>query len=283
MPKKIDSPIVSVVVTTKNEEKNIERCLRSIKRQNFPIKQIEVIIVDNNSTDKTKRIAGKYTKHIYNAGPERSAQRNYGASKSKGKFYLYLDADMELSSQVIKKCVDKFTNDNSLRGLYIPEIVKGNNFWSKIRRFERSFYNATAIDCVRFVKLSDFNKVGGFATNMSGPEDWDFDKKIRKLGRVDSVSSALHHNESQVSLLSYLKKKEYYSSSFQAYIKKWGKDDPDIKKQFGINYRYFWVFVEKGKWRKLIKHPILAISMFSIRILVGITYLKTILVRTIRE
>lgn len=275
-------PLVSVVVTTKNEERHIAVCLQSIKRQNFPKGSFEIIVVDNNSTDRTMRIARKYTRNIYNAGPERSAQRNYGAAKSSGKYYLYLDADMELSRDVLKKCIEQFTNNPDLKGLYIPEVIRGKYYWSKIRRFERSFYNGTVIDCVRCVKLADFRKVSGFDTAMSGPEDWDFDKKIRELGPVSTTSSVLYHNEEQVSIWTYLKKKEYYSKSFLVYIKKWGKDDPDVKKQLGLGYRFFWVFVERGKWKKLFKHPLLAIFMLALRVLVGLAYLKTLLKRALR-
>lgn len=275
-------PLISVVVTTKNEEKHIDTCLRSIKKQNLPKKAFEIIVVDNNSTDRTKRIARKYTSNIFNAGPERSAQRNYAAAKSFGKYYLYLDADMELSKNVLKECVEQFTNNPDLKGIYIPEVVRGKNYWSKIRRFERGFYNGTVIDCVRCVKLADFRKVRGFDTEMSGPEDWDFDKKIRELGPVNMTSSILYHNEERIDLWTYLKKKEYYSKSFLVYIKKWGKDDPDVKKQLGLGYRFFWVFVEKGKWKKLFKHPMLTISMLALRILVGLTYLKTLLKRALR-
>ena len=80
-------PLVSIVVTTKNEEKNIENCLNSIKNQNYPQNKIEIIVVDNNSIDKTKQIALRYTDKVYNFGPERSAQRNFGVKKSKWKVY----------------------------------------------------------------------------------------------------------------------------------------------------------------------------------------------------
>ena len=49
-------PFVSAIVTAKNEEKNIERCLQSIKNQSYPQNKIEIIVVDNKSTDKTKEI-----------------------------------------------------------------------------------------------------------------------------------------------------------------------------------------------------------------------------------
>lgn len=72
---------VSVILTTKNEEKNIASCLESIKNQNYPSDKIEIIIVDNDSIDRTKKIALRYTDKVYNFGPERSSQRNFGVRK----------------------------------------------------------------------------------------------------------------------------------------------------------------------------------------------------------
>ena len=79
-------PLLSVIVPTKNSERFLERCLKSIKSQTY--KNLEIIVVDNNSNDKTKEIAEKYTKLVFNKGPERSAQRNFGVLKSKGEFVL---------------------------------------------------------------------------------------------------------------------------------------------------------------------------------------------------
>ncbi|MHB1679015.1 MAG: glycosyltransferase family 2 protein [bacterium] len=80
------NPLVSVIITTKNEEKNIGMCLKSIKSQSY--QNIEIIVVDNQSSDKTKEIAAKFTNLIYDKGPERSAQRNYGVSVSRGEYIV---------------------------------------------------------------------------------------------------------------------------------------------------------------------------------------------------
>ena len=297
-------PFVSLVITTKNEEKNIDNCLESIRRQTYSKDLLEVIVVDNNSSDKTKEIAGKYTKNVFNKGPERSAQRNFGVEKSKGKYVIYLDADMILSSTLIKKAVEKLESGD-FDAFHIPEIILGNSYWNRVRRFERSFYDGTVIDCVRFVKKEIFNKVGGFDLQMTGPEDWDFDKKVRKIGRVVLLNeydfetidkkildigywilnemglkklrdltkeSVIFHNEAEFNLKKYLKKKNYYAKSFSAYINKWGKDDPDIRKQFGFWYRYFGVFLEKGKWKKIMQYPSLIIGIFLLRFLVGLSF-----------
>jgi hypothetical protein len=101
---------------------------------------------------------------------------------------------MTLSKNVISECVKKVSAHPEIIGLYISEIVTGNSFWSKVRRFERSFYDATVVDCVRFVKATDFRAVKGFDTSMTGPEDWDFDKKIRLRGKVSLVKQPIYHN-----------------------------------------------------------------------------------------
>ena len=100
------------------------------------------------------------------------------------------------------------------------------------------------------------------------------DKKIKKIGKIGIIKNPFYHNEEGFSVKKYLKKKAYYSQNFEKYIAKWGKTDPDIRKQFGFYYRFFGVFTENGKWKKMASHPILAASMLVLRFLVGFRYLK---------
>ncbi len=294
-------PIVSAIVTTKNEQKHISNCLESIKKQNYSQDKIEIIVVDNNSTDRTKEIAKEYTNKVYDYGPERSAQRNHGVRQASGEYILYLDADMILSKDVIKECVEKCENI-SIIALYIPERIvdfannninnlsnldfnlclprrseatlRGNQrFWIRVRDFERSFYNATCIDAVRFIKKDKFLEIGGFDESLTGPEDWDFDRRIKNTGSVTIINSPIYHNEGELSLKNYLRKKYYYTVSFSKYVEKWGKDDKIIKKQLGFFYRFFWVFCEKENIYKILAHPLLFSEMYFLKILVGMVYL----------
>lgn len=265
--------LASIIITTKNEEKNLKNCLNSILSQSFPVEEMEIVVVDNDSNDGTERVALAYTEKVFNFGPERSAQRNLGAKKAQGKYVLYLDADMAISPNLIEECVNKLENNQDLIALYIPEIIYGKSLWNKVRNFERSFYNGTAIDAVRFIRKDVFEKVGGFDESLTGPEDWDLDKKIRKIGKVDIIKNPLYHNETRFNLRKYIRKKGYYAKSFKAYIKRWGKNDPDIQMQFGFIYRYLGVFWENGKWHKLLRHPLLTSGMYFLRILVGINHL----------
>lgn len=269
-------PMVSIIVTTKNEEKNIENCLRSIMAQTY--RNNELIVVDNYSEDKTVESARKYTAKVYSMGPERSSQRNYGAEISTGKYLFYLDADMILSSGLIEECVEKCETDK-VDALYIPEQIVGEGFWIKVRDFERSFYNGTIIDAVRFVQKDLFERIGGFDESLIGPEDWDFDRRIRKISQTGIVNSALYHNEGSFNSERYLEKKKYYANGIKKYIKKWGSNDQEVTKQVGAWYRLIGVFVEKGKWKKLIRQPILTVAMYYLRLRVALGYLYNIIDR----
>ncbi len=260
-------PLVSVNLSTYNSAKTLGECLESIKKQSY--KNIETIIVDNCSIDNTLEIVKKFATRFFNYGPERSAQRNFGAKNACGRYILYLDADMVLSKGVITECVEK-CEGNGYAALYIPEKIIGKGFWIKVRDFERAFYNATCIDAVRFVRRDKFLEIGGFDESLTGPEDWDFDRRINQVCAVSIIESPIYHNEQDFNLKRYLDKKAYYASWFSKYIRKWGRGDQIIKKQLGFSYRLFGVFIENGKWKKLTAHPILTLGMYFLRIMVGL-------------
>ncbi len=265
---------ISIIVTTRNEERHIASCLESVRRQDFSVEKMETIVVDNASTDRTKEIAREFTPLVFDHGPERSAQRNFGIERARGIYILYLDADMSLGEGLLKECLQKCEREG-LAGLYIPEKVVGEGFWIKVRDFERSFYDGTCIDAVRFVRRETAREIGGFDENLNGPEDWDFDRRLRAAGKVGIATAAIYHDEGRFSLRRYLAKKRYYSRGFAPYIAKWGREDPEIRKQFGFAYRYLGVFLENGKWRRLIFHPGLAGGMFFLRLAVGLVYLAS--------
>ena len=169
--------------------------------------------------------------------------------------------------------VNRSCKDDKICGIYIPELIVGKGFWINVRRFERSFYDGTVIDAVRFVPKTAFQEVEGFDLRFTGPEDWDFDKKIRGLGKTIVAEANLEHDEGNFDLQHYLGKKSYYSKGFDTYTENWGKDDPDIRKQLSPWYRFVGVFVEHGKFIKLMEHPILSLGMYYLRFRVGILYL----------
>ena len=271
MNKTDKQPLISVVITTKNEERNLPDCLAALDAQTIPRDSFEVIVVDNASSDRTRDIALAGADLFLEKGPERSAQRNFGVESASAPLVVYLDADMRLSENVLTECLEVF-KDPSVAGLYIPEEVVGSGYWIKVRNFERSFYDATPIDGVRGVRKELFLKLGGFDLSLCGPEDWDLNIRMKELGELRLISSGLRHDEGAFEWGRYLKKKKYYSASFSAYREKWPGNE-DVKKQFSFWYRYFGVFLENGKWKRLFAHPILAAGMYVLRGAVGFAYI----------
>jgi len=91
-------PSVSIVVPTYNEERNISVCLDAIAKQDYPQNRIEILIVDNYSTDKTVKKIKDYpnARVLYNKVKDPEISKMIGLQNSKGEFFLYLDADVEI-------------------------------------------------------------------------------------------------------------------------------------------------------------------------------------------
>ncbi|MBQ7251559.1 MAG: glycosyltransferase [Kiritimatiellae bacterium] len=267
------APRVTVVVTTRNEERNLPAFLDALDAQTLPRSLFRVILVDNHSTDRTRELARGRMDELLVLGPERSAQRNAGIRAAGTPFVVYLDADMRLSPNVLAECLASLEGHPGRVALYIPETVVGTGYWIRVRNFERSFYDATPIDAVRFIRRDAFLAVGGFDESIYAGEDWELDIRLAAKGSFGIVRSPLYHDEGAFSFRRYLKKKAYYSPSFTDYRAKW-PDHPNVRRQFSVWYRFFGVFLENGKWRRFFAHPFLAAGMYLLRFLVGATYLR---------
>ena len=91
-------PLVSFVIPVLNAERDIERCLRSIWRLDFPADRYEIRIVDNGSTDNTQQILhnlGVDFQIVENANV--ASLRNQAAARSRGDYIAFVDADVELT------------------------------------------------------------------------------------------------------------------------------------------------------------------------------------------
>jgi glycosyltransferase involved in cell wall biosynthesis len=114
--------MISVIILTKNEERNIEKCLVSVKWCD------EVIILDDMSSDKTVEIAKKFKAKIFlhALGSDFSAQRNFGLSKAQNEWVLFVDADEIVSDALAYEMQNaiglKDQNLNDFDGFYIKRV-----------------------------------------------------------------------------------------------------------------------------------------------------------------
>lgn len=251
--------LVSIVIPTKDSAYFLENCLKSIKKQSY--KNIEIIVIDNNSRDDTKEIARKYTKLVFNKGPERSAQRNFGALKSKGKYLFFVDSDMELSKKVVEECV-QMSKINKIGGVVIPELSFGKGFWARCKTLERSFYvGVDWIEAARFFKRNVFEEFNGFDVSLISGEDWDLSQKVKSKYDIGNIKSYIFHNEGNLSLIHLLNKKKYYGSKIKLYSSK--KNNSRIfSKQSSIIERYKLFF---SRPKKLFADPILGFGMLFMK------------------
>lgn len=104
--------ILSICMIVKDEEKNLDRCLSSIK----PLlnSDSELIIVDTGSTDRTVEIAERYSQrvYLYKWQGSFSDARNYSLSLAEGEYIFLLDGDEEIDNVEINKLSDEFKDIN---------------------------------------------------------------------------------------------------------------------------------------------------------------------------
>ncbi|MCL4416053.1 MAG: glycosyltransferase family 2 protein [Actinobacteria bacterium] len=108
---------ISAVISAYNEEKNIERCLKSLSFVD------EIVVVDNSSTDNTAKIAKKYTNKLFtqeNNPLEVDIQKNFGFEKATSDWILYLDADEEISKPLKEEIGEVIKKRTIVTGYWIP-------------------------------------------------------------------------------------------------------------------------------------------------------------------
>jgi glycosyltransferase involved in cell wall biosynthesis len=255
------NPLVSVIVPTKNSAEFLEACLRSIKEQSY--KHIELIVVDNSSTDDTQAIARKYTDKVFTKGPERSAQRNFGAARAAGEHVVFIDSDMVVSKSVIGSCVRAMASSPDAAGVIIPEESFGEGFWAQCKKLERSFYvGVDAIEAARFFSKAAFEKVGGYNEALISGEDWDLSDRIGALGNIVRIGDFIYHNEGRISLGKTLRKKYYYARQARAYLSHSKGVTGSGKRTGGILSRYALFFSRPGR---LLKNPIRGLGMLFMK------------------
>ena len=113
-------PAISIVIAVFNEEKNIGYCLKSIQQQIYPQEKIEIIIVDDNSTDNTVKIARKYTNKIYYSGKHiLDCSKALGINKAIHEYILFMDADNILGDRkFLSRLIKPFRKEKQLIGSY---------------------------------------------------------------------------------------------------------------------------------------------------------------------
>ena len=183
--------MLSIIIPTKNEEECLQKLLDSIKMQN--LKDIEIIIADADSTDKTREIAKKYYCKIVKGGMPAKG-RNEGAKQSNGENFVFIDSDVILPDGFLKAALKEFnernldiagtlqfpiSTGNRLKDLEYRIIYTIGNRWMKRMENTKKPY----MQMCMFVKKEIHKKIGGFNEKIIYAEDSEYAKRASKNGK----------------------------------------------------------------------------------------------------
>jgi glycosyltransferase involved in cell wall biosynthesis len=221
------NPLVSVIIACKNNEKYIRQSLESVKAQTYT--NWELIIVDNFSTDKTFEIAKEYTDKVYQLGPERSTQFNYGFTKSSGELIYRIGAEFRLEPDVIQKCVDVI--ELGFDSIAVHNRSVGDSVWAKVRYLERESYKGDdTVVAVRFFKREAFEAINGFDETLVANEDFDLHNRMEKAGyKWSHVDAVEDHLGEPANIGEVWNKFYYYGRTIGNYMKKSKSNSKHIK------------------------------------------------------
>jgi len=258
-----DDALVSVVVPTRNNERTIEACLTSVRRQTHPA--VELIVVDNSSEDSTWSVAQRLADQVVLAGPERSAQRNKGIELARGEWVLWLDSDMVLPPETIAQALSTAKSTGAL-GIALPERTVGSGFWTSCRALERQCYlDDPLLHNPRLIRREILVGDGGFALSMSGPEDADLRLRMRAAGAPIELGSVLvDHDEGRLTVRSVMEKRYYYGRSLPAFADR--HDGAAAQQGRAVTRSYV------RNRRLLARHPITAVGMLGLRGMEAVAY-----------
>lgn len=205
--------IVSVIVPTRQASRTLELCLRSIVAQEHA--NLELVVIDNGSTDDTVAIAEQYADLVLQGGPERSSQRNLGVAATSGDWILWIDADMILPPETVALALAVARREGA-EAVSIPELSVGPGYWTSVRSLERTCYlDDPDMYYPRLIRRRLFDEVGGFDELMAGPEDVDLRRRMKAHGAVFAHSDGVHilHDEGRLTMRTIMSKRVYYGRS----------------------------------------------------------------------
>jgi mycofactocin glycosyltransferase len=193
-------PRVSVIVPVKDRAEELRRCLESVRRLDYPAERVEVLVVDDGSTDDSAAVARSLGATVIASGGRGrgpAAARNRAASAASGELLAFLDSDCVASERWLVELVGAFT-DPSVAA--VGGRVDGMRTSSSLDRYEAqmsslclggkersaqlgsdTFYLPS---CNLLVRRSAFVDVGGFREELHVAEDVDLSWRLRDRGNT---------------------------------------------------------------------------------------------------
>lgn len=214
------TPFVSVVVPAHNEERYLADCLHSLLNQDYPSEFIEILVVDNNSSDRTSEVAASLNVTVLfkEKGPV-GAVRNYGVAHSKGEILAFIDGDCVAPVDWIRKGVELLqTNVHAAYGGRC--VLRKNPFWlEKFWLLEGDGPKAPPAEllgCSIFIRKNTFENCGMFDETVTSGEDSKLSITIRQQGLTVGFSQLLDvaHLGNPTDSATFFKRQVWHSENY---------------------------------------------------------------------
>ncbi len=199
-----DKKAISIIIPCRNEEKYIRGCLNSVLTNDYPKEQLEIFVIDGESTDSTRSIVEEFIKkydfiHLFiNEKRTVPFAMNLGIQKSSGEYIIRLDAHSEIPNNYFSELInwsDKLNADNVGAGWITVVKNKTKKTSSIIKVMSSKFgvgnaYFRTGIEEVKEVdtvpfgcyKKNIFSKIGLYNTRLTRNQDIELNKRIKMNG-----------------------------------------------------------------------------------------------------
>jgi len=180
---------ISIIVPAYNEEKYLYQCLKALVNQDFDKDKYEIILVNNNSSDKTKEIALSFKKVKVVDEPKQGCVHALikGCKEARGEIFLFTDADSIAPKDWVGKYYKLYQNEKvvcaSGPGRFRPII------WQTILFIQPSLYIIGMISVIASgfnlsIRRKTYFEFGGFNPNINFNADTYLTLKARKFGKV---------------------------------------------------------------------------------------------------
>lgn len=177
----------SIIVPAYNEEAMLETTIQHLKTAmaSADLKG-EIIVTDNNSTDRTAEIAKSIgAKVIFEPINQISRSRNAGTKIAKGRYFIFVDADTIVPPGLLRNAINNLESGKVCGGGAtvtshdVHLIVKGVlAYWNFISRSLR-----LAAGCFVYCRRDDFEEVGGFSDKVFATEEIWFSIALKRKAR----------------------------------------------------------------------------------------------------
>ena len=181
--------LISVIIPTLNEEVNLPVTLRPLA--DHP--DVELIVVDGGSSDRTVSIAQQFTSYVFASEPGRARQMNVGARHATGDILLFLHADTFLLPGALYEIQRRIIGDGAVGGafdLHIDSARRLCRLAAKLASRRTRWLGLPYGDQGIFVWRQVFGALGGFP-ELPIMEDIAFARRLRRAGRLTFVHSGL--------------------------------------------------------------------------------------------